>query len=190
MLLVPGDYTDKEITRELMMIHTTLGEAQKTWVSAKADVWVESAVHDSGFYHNAYKFLIPTEEQRRRSRGIEDMGAAWFEWIEGRLNAFVSMVRQAFIRAAILLTWLPYMLILVIPAVFDGYVTRKIRQTNFDYTSPVVHRYALRVIWFCIALVLVLFMSPIAVQPLILPMICAVIGISLGLAFGNLQKQI
>ncbi len=75
---------------------------------------------------------------------MENFAHTWLAWVEGQIEAFGKVIYQFYVRLALLFTWLPYMLILCIPAIFDGWATWKIKQTNFDYVSPAIHRYSMR----------------------------------------------
>lgn len=190
LLLIPGDWTKKQIKIEQRYVEQTLGEETREWVKKRANSWYNYAILDSGFYEGALNTLIPTETEKKRSRGMEKMGQDWFAWVEGRLNAFMNAAYQFFSRLALLLAWLPYMLILAIPASYDGLMTWKIKRTNFDYSSPVMHRYAVRGASYLVFGLLAAFMAPIALNPVIIPVALMGTIVLIGLAMGNVQKRI
>ncbi|WFO14537.1 DUF4400 domain-containing protein (plasmid) [Edwardsiella ictaluri] len=144
LLLIPGDWTDKAIKRESVLVEKSLGIESRHWIQSKASEWFKESVVDSGFYDGMHRTLIPSEEERLKSRGMQNMGGGWFSWVKGRIDALVSIIYQFYTRVALLLAWAPYMLILFAPAVYDGVMTWKIKRTNFDYASPVLHRYSVR----------------------------------------------
>ena len=82
------------------------------------------------------------------------------------------------------------MLLLFVPAVYDGYMTWQIKRTNFDYASPVMHRYSVRGAAILLFGLLAAFMAPIALNPIIIPMGMMGCCVLFGLAFGNVQKRI
>ncbi|MVF23675.1 DUF4400 domain-containing protein [Methylocaldum sp. BRCS4] len=41
-----------------------------------------------------------------------------------------------------LLSWWPFLLATVVPFAVDGLAQRSIKQSNFDYSSPLAHRYS------------------------------------------------
>ncbi|HBD1828762.1 TPA: DUF4400 domain-containing protein, partial [Escherichia coli] len=144
LLLIPGDWTDRAIKRESELVEQSLGVEARDWIQNKASTWFRSSVIDSGFYEGMYQTLIPSEEERQKSKGMQDMGKGWFVWVKGRMEAFVNVIYQFYTRLALLAAWAPYMLILFVPAVYDGMMTWRIKRTNFDYASPVLHRYSVR----------------------------------------------
>jgi hypothetical protein len=190
LLLVPGDWTDKTIKEESKLVEANLGSDTRHWISSKADSWYQSTMIDSGFYEGIYYTLIPTEEQRLSSRGMENMGGFWFHWAKGRIEAFGNVVYQFFTRMALLFSWAPYMAILFIPALHDGMMTWRIKRTNFDYASPVIHRYGVRLMGYLLIGLGIAFFAPIALNPIVIPIVMMACCVLVGIAAGNLQKRV
>lgn len=190
LLLIPGDWTDRVIKRESALVEQSLGIKTRNWIHEKASNWFRSSIIDSGFYQGMYHTLIPSEEERKRSKGMEEMGKGWFDWVKGRMEALVNVIYQFYTRVALLAAWAPYMLILFVPAVYDGIMTWRIKRTNFDYASPVLHRYSIRgAIWLITGL-FIAFFAPIAINPIIIPMTMMTCCVLIGVSFGNLQKRV
>lgn len=190
LLLVPGDWTDRAIKEESKLVEANLGSHTRYWIEDKAESWYQSTMIDSGFYEGVYYTLIPTEEQRLNSRGMEKMGLWWFQWAEGRIEALGNIVYQFYTRMALLLAWAPYMAILFLPAMYDGMMTWRIKRTNFDYASPVIHRYGVRFIGYLLLGLGIAFFAPIALNPIIIPIVMMACCVLVGIAMGNLQKRV
>ena len=190
MTIVPGDWTARVIQQESVLVEEHLGSESKEWISGKAYQWYRSSVIDSGVYHKVYRFLIPTEEQKKQSVGMENMGTGWFAWVEKRLESLANSIYHFYTRLALLTTWAPYFLILLIPSAFDGFTTWRIKRTNFDYVSPVLHRYSLQIIVVLILGMSILFMAPIVMTPILIPVVIACICVLSGVVFGNIQKRV
>lgn len=190
LLLIPGDWTDRAIEREAKLVEQSLGGEASGWIDAKASAWFRSSIIDSGFYAGMYHTLIPSEAEKKKSKGMEQMGDDWFKWAEGRIDAVVNVIYQFYARLALLVAWAPYMLLLLVPAAFDGLMTWKIKRTNFAYASPVIHRYSIRGTGFILVGLFIAFFAPIALDPVIIPMAMMVCCVLVGLAIGNLQKRV
>lgn len=190
MILVPGDTADRTIITENRLMQQSLGEHTTDAIRERADGWHESVVYKSGLYDGTITLLIPTEERRKASKGIETMGKWWFDWTTGRVEAVSRVIHQFCIRASLVLTWLPYLLVLLVPAIYDGMMSWKIKRTNFMYASPVIHRYSIRGIVFIGVISMIAFFMPIAIDPSIIPVILMVACVLLGLSIGNMQKRI
>lgn len=189
-VLVPGDWTNRTIEKESRLIEANLGSEARSWIYGKADQWYQSAMMDSGFYEGIYRTMIPNNDQRANSRGMQGMGSWWFRWVQSRIEAFADIVYQFMSRFALLVMWAPYMLLLLLPALYDGLMTRQIKRTNFDYASPVVHRYSTRLSGGLLIGLVIAFSAPIAMNPVIIPVVMMVCCVLLGLMVGNLQKRI
>ena len=190
LILIPGDHTNLCIEREMGYIEESLGIQSKDWVTEKANDWYQSTIIDSGVYTGTYQILIPSENERIRSRGMENMGTAWFQLVSNRIEATFRVVYQFLMRLALLVTWAPYMLILLVPAIFDGMMTRSIKQTNFDYASPIVHRYSVRGSIILLFGLIITFFAPMALNPIIIPVVLMITSVLCGTAWANLQKRI
>lgn len=190
LLLVPGGWTERTIQKESELIESNLGSQARKWIYEKADDWYQAAMIDSGFYEGMYYTFIPTAEQKEGARGMEKMGSWWFNWLEGRIQSFSDVVYQFMARAALLWVWAPYMLLLLVPAIYDGAMTRNIKRTNFDYASPVLHRYSTRFAGHLLIGMLIAFFAPVALNPVFIPIILMICCVLLGVMVGNLQKRI
>lgn len=190
MLLVPGQWTEQVIENEARLTRQSLGQSSVVWIHDKASAWYTHLVEDTDILGAMHRFLIPSEEQRLASTGMQDMGSAFFAWWADRIEALGYLIYQVLVRFALLVMWLPYIAALAIPAIFDGWMTWKIKRTNFDYASPVVHRYSMRGVYTATFGLFVVFFLPISIDPIIVPIVLMAITVLLGLSIGNLQKRI
>lgn len=189
-VLVPGDFTGRSIQTEQEMIEKSLGADTLSWVRERSGGWFQTTMIDSGVKSGIYNHLIPTEEQKARSVGLEKFGEGWFNLVANRIDSLMLVVQQSYMRLALLSIWAPYMLLLLIPAIYDGMQTWRIKVTNFDYASPVLHRYSVRLLGLSLASIVILFLSPLPVPPSATPVILMVMCVAIGLVIGNYQKRI
>lgn len=189
-LILPGSMAEKVIKEESTMISDSIGDESYQYVSAKGHAWKNYLFYDTGFYDSAYWMLIPTEEERQRSKGIEKLGTIWFEYAEGRLDALEDLLLLASTRTAQILIWVPAVLIILIPALTDGYMSRRIAQSTFEYASPIIHTYAKRFAGLVLLTAFILFMLPYPFNPMLIPIGMMLLVIPIGLALGNFQKRV
>jgi hypothetical protein len=87
--------------------------------------------------------LIPSEQERQHSLGFENVGRdSLFPFIAERIQVIWDGIFQAMRRFFLMLAWWPFLLSDLMPFVSDGLARRKVKQSNFDYSSPLVHRYS------------------------------------------------
>ena len=70
--------------------------------------------------------------KRRALRG------PWFEYVENRIKTLSAVVWWFFTRLAVTLSWAPFILILAIPAIYDGVAMWRAKRYGFGYSSPVL----------------------------------------------------
>lgn len=190
VILVPGRWTDRAIQQEMQLINQYYGRGTVSWAEGQAQNWYQRAMIDSGLYRAMRTFAIPSEQQKRRSKGLEEFGAPIFRWVEGRIEAVSSVVYQFMVRASMVKLWLPYMLLLLLPALYDGIMTRKIKQTDYAYSSPTLHLYSVRILLGTLLLLSLSFFLPLAVNPMLIPMCLVICCVCIGTAWSHTQKRI
>lgn len=190
LVLIPGDWTARIIEEEGHLLEKRLGDGERQWVHDTAKHWFDTTLIANGLYDSARDHLVPTDKQRERSMGLQDMGYDWFVWVDGRLWAVANAYYHILVRCAVLLSWLPYFLILLIPSVFDGLTTWRIKRTNFSYVSPWIHQYSTYGIVYGFLVMVTLFLAPIVLDPGIIPVSIMLACVMAGLMIGNLQKRL
>ena len=100
----------------------------------------------------------------------------WGDNAKGEIRAYRILEMHVFCQASFKLT----------PP--RGYF--KSSPNNFGYTSPVKNHWARRSIGVSTLMLFLVFFAPIAIEPMIFPLIMAAITVAIGIAFGNIQKQI
>ncbi len=189
LVFIPGNITENIIKKEAAMIDSTMGVETRNMIHLKAQNWYRASVIDSGFYEEMHHLFIPTQEQRAKGPGMKDFGTKYFVWIENRLEALTTVFYQFFTRLALFSIWMPYMMIMLLPAMYDGYMTWKIKCTNFDYVSPVLHQASARGAILLVFIVLISFFFPFVVPPLLMPILMILMCILIGIGISNLQKR-
>ncbi len=189
-VLVPGDWTARVIEQESELLERRLGPTEHRWVHDRARDWFNSSLIDSGIYQTVLNHIIPTKEEKARSKGMENMGKGWFTWAESRLQAMANAYYHILSRMALLATWAPYFLILLVPAIYDGISTWRIKRTNFAYASPALHQYSTKGIGLIVITLVALFLAPIVLDPTLIPAAMMIACVMAGLMIGNFQKRV
>lgn len=185
--LLPGSWSDKAMQSEAGMIEAVSGREHRDEVLGMATNWYNRSLVETGVWQGLFNMLIPEEQLREESVVKAD---AWFSIVDERLTAVQKSVYLIYVRIALLFTWLPYLPLLLVPAIWDGLMSWRIKKTNFDYASPILHRYAIRGAIGIGVLTLIAFMMPIPVAPIYIPIALMALVVAVGIAAGNLQKRI
>jgi hypothetical protein len=190
LFLTSSDFTDKTLEHEKKYTEMDLGKETKDYIYGTAERWYVVAFEESGVYEALHRTMIPNEEEKANSKGMEHFGEGIFEWVEGRLDASMRIIYLYMTRVLQLWVWVPFIPILIFPMIYDGYKVREIKKTNFDFSSPLRNKSGFKIITILIILTLMLFATPIAITPMFFPFLLFAIGICLQVAVANLQKRL
>ncbi|NJA06457.1 DUF4400 domain-containing protein [Methylococcaceae bacterium WWC4] len=195
-VILVASFVSDRWTRELQraedrMMIGYFGAEKESQISYTAQRWFDRLFVTTGIRDTVFRYFIPTERERQMSKGFEDVGRNdLFPFIESRLNVLWDTIFQMIKRLSTACIWLPYLAAAMLPFVVDGLVRRKISQTNFDYPSPMAHRYSLYAI---LAAFYLLFMSltlPFAIPPQAVPIGVLIMAYAVNVLLANTQKRV
>lgn len=191
-IFTPIGWAVDAMEKEKVMVGQVMGRSGSADIIGEAGRWHTQLIIESGLYEGTVRLLIPSKKQKERSKGIERMGTAegWFGWVQGRIDTVSQVIHHTLMRVALLKVWLPYIAIILVPAIYDGLMTWKIKRTNFQYASPTLHRYGARGIGLVTVIFILLFFAPIAVHPIYIPAGLIIACLMTGVMVGNTQKRI
>jgi len=187
MLFTHRERVVAQIQEEYRQTINVMGEQNAELIYASADANFRSMIVDTGIFRESYRMFVP--DGKRDMDGINVMGRG-ITWFEERLNAFWAVVFRSFQRLSLFNTWLPYALLLLVPAAVDGWEQRAIKRDTFGYTSP--FRYAIAYYGIVLLLVfpVVYFLLPFPLSPLLPPMWALVATAAIVTMAANTQKHL
>lgn len=188
---IPREFTEKQIAKEISMVSDIMGPSSANAMQQRAKLWFNEAFVQTGVYKATFDFFLPTEAQKRKSKGMEELGEnSLFPYVEKTLISIWAGVLQSTLRMSHYLLWWPFLLLACIPAIIDAWFSRKIKQASFRHASAIRYRYAISTLTIVVAVFLFSVFFPIAVPPVLVPVGFVLIAISLSFIFANLQKKI
>ena len=129
-------------------------------------------------------------ERTTPDRNMGEGLAKIIEFFQGVITNFLSLMRQLFYRIAVLLACLPFWGVMLVAAIVDSLLTRKIRYHDFHYTSPLQNLWSRRASKWVPGLFLFLVIFPLPVPVLLTPVMAWLTALSLGWWTANWQKKI
>lgn len=186
-LFTQKEWVERQIHEEYAETVQVMGQRNAGRIYKTADEDFQKLVVKSGLFDESYRMFVPQGERDMGGQHAISDGITWFEQ---RLNAFWAAMFRGFQRWALFTTWLPYVLLLFLPAAIDGWSQRAIKKETYGYTSPVRYAAAYYILVGLIVLPLGYFLLPVQITPLFPPVwaICASAAI-VWLA-ANTQKNI
>ena len=89
-----------------------------------------------------------------------------------------------------LLAWWPLLGFALVGAIADGLLRRRIRQSGFDYPSPLAHRMAVRLLLGLGLVVALGLLAPLPVPPLAVPVVAMVLAVTVSVLLTQMQKSL
>ncbi len=187
-----SDRWTREIqTTEDQMLIAYFGVEKDAEIRQTSQKWFDRLFVKTGIRENVYHYFIPTERERQLSKGFEEVGRYdLFPFIQSRLDVLWDTLYQMIKRLIMAWVWLPFLMVTLVPFAIDGLIRRKISQTNFDYPSPMAHRYSLYVILGAVYLLFMGLTLPFPVPPQSIPVGIFIVAIALNVIFANTQKRV
>ena len=189
-LFASNDWIEAQIGRERALTRAVIGEAAETNLQAAAGRVFTRLFEDTGIRSALQRLAIPTDEERARSVGLEDVGSPLFGWAATRFEVLWHGVFQSLYRLIVLSRALPCAFLILFAFVVDGLMQRKIKQHNFGYASPVRFNTAIHGCALALYAIPVYLFLPIAITPAIIPVWTLATAHAAMLLTSNLQKRI
>lgn len=189
-LIISPDFIRSELADEQQHVVNVLGPRVEHDLREESASYFRASLVDTGVVRASYDMLVPTEDQRRRSVGMEELGGKAFVWVNDRLDAFWNSVYQMFYRICVLLAWAPAILPLALPAIVDGVMVREIKKRTYGYASPVRYHAMTHALMFLVMAIPIYVAFPIAVTPILIPIWAVMVCLCLMVFTANIQKRL
>lgn len=190
LTIVSPDFIRAQSVKEALAVYETMGEEAAREVEARATDWYTTVMLEPEVEKTLRDFFIPTEEAKRKSRGLEDLGSPFWPLVSERITCFMDLSYWVFRRFSLLVSWLIPCSGALVASVLCGRYRRLIKQTNFNKASGTRLMYSYKAMVITLVLFGMTFIAPIAISPVIVPFIIVGLMMALGLSIGNIAKRI
>ena len=195
-IILVASFVSDRWTRDIQaaedqMLIAYFGVQKDAEIRQTSQKWFDRLFVRTGIREGVYRYFIPTERERQLSKGFEDVGRDdLFPFIQSRLDVLMDTLYQMIKRFIMAWVWWPFLAFILVPFAIDGLIRRKVSQTNFDYPSPLAHRYSL---YLMLGSVYLLFMGltlPFPVPPQSIPVGIFIVAFALNVFLANTQKRV
>ena len=187
---IPTNWARQVSETETRWLVEQQGEASAQAIIGQAEGWYRTLFVDTDIAPWTYHILAPGKEVKVEA-GWEGLAEnQLWDWTRGRLNVLWGSFGQALQRIALLLSWLPFLAILLVAAIGDGWIRRRIRRHSSAYASPLLHHSSVigdLVLWVLITLLL---LAPVPIPAVAVPIAFAASAVLVNLAVTNTQKRL
>jgi hypothetical protein len=189
--LVPTAWSNRVRDLEQRWLYETMGTETAEMILASAAGAYRWAFVDTGLVEGSYDLLLPDDASIRARPELGKLAdSPLWPWLGQRLDVIWQSLYMAMQRAVLLLAWWPFLAFALVGGVADGLLRRRIRQSGFDYPSPLAHRLAVRAMLWMGFLVALGLLVPLPVPPLAVPTVGASLGIALAVMLAQTQKRL
>jgi hypothetical protein len=189
--LVPTEWSNRVRDLEDRWLKDAMGAETAALILAAARSWYGTVFIDTGLVQGSYELLLPDDASIRTTPELGKLaGSPLWPWIADRLDVVWQALYMAMQRISLLLAWWPFFAFVLVGATIDGLLRRSIRQSGFDYPSPLAHRLAVRGMLWLGFLVTLGLLAPLPVSPLAVPVIGTVAGMVLAVMVTQTQKRL
>jgi len=195
-VILVASFVSDRWTREIQatedrMLIAYFGVEKESEIRHTAQNWFDQLFVRTGMRESVYRYFIPTERERQMSKGFEDVGRNdLFPFIQSRLDVLWDTVYQMIKRFVMACAWLPFLAVAMLPFAIDGLIRRKVSQTNFDYPSPMAHRYSIYIMLGALYLLLMGLTLPFPVPPQSMPIGIFIVAWAMNTLLANTQKRV
>lgn len=195
-VILVASFVSDRWTREIQatedrMLIAYFGVEKEAEIRHTTQHWFDQLFVQTGMRESIYSYFIPTERERKMSKGFEDVGRNdLFPFIQSRLDVLWDTVYQMIKRFVMACAWLPFLAVVILPFAIDGLIRRKVSQTNFDYPSPMAHRYSIYVMFGAAYLLLMGMTLPFPIPPQSMPIGIFIVAWAMNTLLANTQKRV
>ncbi|EIC23904.1 DUF4400 domain-containing protein [Thiorhodovibrio frisius] len=189
--LVPTEWSSRVQKQEAEWMEQTLGARTAQAIFEQSEAWSERLFVRSGLMAGSYDLLIPDDVSVERAPELGKLAESpvW-PLIQDRLDVIWQSLDIAVQRIVLLLAWWPFLAFALVGGILDGLLRRRIRQSGFDYPSPLAHRLAVgALLWMGVAVSLCLLL-PVPIPVVVVPMVAISIAVAVGAMVTQTQKRL
>lgn len=136
-----------------------------------SNVFIETGIRKSTVDY----YDIENDPSRDTMNGT---GSEIINGMKSRVEVFWMVVHMAFIRANIMIAWLPYMAPLLIPLIIDAFTQRSIKQHTYVVSSANMYHTAFHTLILLVFIFFAYLIVPIVVTPWLVPAWIAGFGVT------------
>ena len=188
VIFVDSAWLQQQIATESRSVTDYLGAGTAAQLSAQTDAAFRSAFVNTEIIRHLHDYLIPNATVPKH--GTDELAPWFFIWLEDSLRTFWLVMYLAIFRVLLFAVWTPYLGVLVLAALIDGLVHRKILKQNLGYANPVRYRAGMRALVVLLIAPLLYLTVPVNASPLIVPIWLLGLSVVLMVVAKNAQHRI
>ncbi|GAD89962.1 hypothetical protein VHA01S_030_00370 [Vibrio halioticoli NBRC 102217] len=189
--LVSPQSVRESMVSEVQYMRTVYGDDSTFSIYNDAQNMSDKVLYDSGFESKVKAFFLP--EEYRRTKQVTDMknfNTGFWDVSERVIDGFFVNAEFAILRIYAVKPWLLMMLLVVTASLVTGLMQREVKKHGFEFSSPLRHGLARRLLYILPLLLYLTVVTPLAMPPYIYPTILGFVGLAIMLIVSNTIKRV
>lgn len=182
-LSLSSDFRHQHLHRELASYSEKLGTDTGKWIIEHGQQLYQKAVIDTGVQTLLIQHTTPDGQ-------MGDGLARVIRFFQTGVKNLMTLILQLCVRIALLVVCLPFWGLILLAAIADGFLIRRIRYHDFHYTSPLQNLWGRRLSRWVPGLFLYLIIVPLSFPVWLIPTMALATAVCLGWWTANWQKQL
>lgn len=187
--MAPNNLIDRVMQLERTWGNALLPQQDMDRVVGTTNTFYQTMMIDSGAKEMVSNLFMP--RGNRTVDAFEEKVGWWFNYLADRGVALQKIIYQMTYRVVLAMYWVPFFVVVVVPAIFAGYMRWNAKRHSFDYASPFLNNHsAAMLIWGVIG-TLISVLMPLPLPPLVIcTLLIAAMPFMLSVLISNLPKKI
>ena len=186
----PEENLRKMFAAEQNSLSGELSAEDQIFVAGFARTAEDSVLHQSGLAGGIRAIFLPSDDQKKKSGNLSEMGQGMFEKISKRFSLMSELFYEYMLRIGTVLVCFRFCIAVFVLSLISGILKRKIRQNTFAGTSSVRQTIAVRGLFAVCYISLLADLSPFVFGITSLTVQCLSAGFFLCMTVTNMQKRI
>ncbi|MEZ8967635.1 DUF4400 domain-containing protein [Vibrio breoganii] len=189
--LVSPESVRESMIDEVQYMRGVYGDSATLSIYDSAKTMSDKVLHESGFAEKTKTILLP--EEYRRTRQVEDnknFNTGFWVIVERVIDGVMVNIEFALLRIYAVKPWLLMAVLVLVASTITGFLHREVKKHGFEYSSPLRHGIARRIIYLLPIIGYLLVVTPIAMPPHVYPIVLAVCGLCVAFMVSNTIKRV
>lgn len=183
---------ESNINKELAYISKIVGEQEAIEIYARASGTTDKILYESGAVEWLRNLLLPKDylHGMEPANGKKTIADDLWESIDNAIHATAMNLDLFLLRLQMFKAWMAGLIVLLVASFLSGYWMREIKKHGFEYSSPMRHGVARRLIYTIPFILMLYVVAPFAIPPVFIPMILMVFCFAVMMLVANTIKRV
>ena len=188
--LVSPEVLEENMLKEVDYMDGTFGKTSTDAIVLSATSDTDYLFYESGFYDTVKGWIFPKDYLTGKSINEKYFDNDFWLSIDNVLIGLSYNFQFILLRLYGLTPWVFLSAIIITASIISGYLQREVKKHGFEYSSPLKHGLAKRVIYLVPMLFVLFVIFPFAMPVMVAPIFVILISIAISFVVSNTIKRV